>query len=120
LSHPVLLTGMLRNLVRNAIDYTPRGGRVFVCSRLRGEELRIEVSDTGPGIRVSALPTIFNAFHRADRTRDAGLGLGLFIVKRAADLLGHRIEVKSAEGRGSRFTVLARAAQCRLRRCGVH
>jgi signal transduction histidine kinase len=120
LSHPVLLTGMLRNLVRNAIDYTPRGGRVLVGSRLRGGELRIEVSDTGPGIRVSALPTIFNAFHRADHTRDEGLGLGLFIVKRAADLLGHRIEVQSTEGRGCRFRVLARAAQCRLQRCAVH
>jgi signal transduction histidine kinase len=110
LSHPVLLTSILRNLVRNAIDYTPRGGRVFVASHRCGSELRIEVRDTGAGIRASALTTIFEAFQRADDSRADGLGLGLFIVKRAADLLGHRVEVQSVEGHGSRFTVVAPAA----------
>jgi two-component system phosphate regulon sensor histidine kinase PhoR len=110
LSHPVLLTSILRNLVRNAIDYTPRGGRVFVASHRCGSELRIEVRDTGAGIRASALATIFEAFQRADDSRADGLGLGLFIVKRAADLLDHRVEVQSAEGRGSRFTVVAPVA----------
>jgi signal transduction histidine kinase len=110
LSHPDLLTSILRNLVRNAIDYTPRGGRVFVASHRCGPELRIEVRDTGAGIRPRALATIFDAFQRADDSRVDGLGLGLFIVKRAADLLGHRVEVQSVEGRGSRFTVVARAA----------
>jgi two-component system phosphate regulon sensor histidine kinase PhoR len=109
-SHPVLLTGMLRNLIRNAIDYTPAGGGVFVTSRRCSAELRIEVRDTGVGIRASALSTIFRAFQRADDSRPDGLGLGLFIVKHAADLLGHRIEVRSAEGRGSCFTVVADAA----------
>ena len=105
-SHPVLLTGMLRNLIRNAIDYTPAGGGVFVTSRRCGAELRIEVRDTGVGIRASALSTIFAAFQRADESRTDGLGLGLFIVKHAADLLGHRVEVHSAEGSGSRFTLV--------------
>jgi two-component system, OmpR family, phosphate regulon sensor histidine kinase PhoR len=106
LSHPVLLTGMLRNLIRNAIDYTPPGGGVFVTSRRCGPELRIEVRDTGVGIRANALSTIFRAFQRADQTRTDGLGLGLFIVKHAADLLGHRVEVRSTEARGSCFTVV--------------
>src|SRR5207302_7495211 len=88
LSHPVLLSGMLRNLIRNAIDYTPAGGGVFVDSRRCGSELRIEVRDTGIGIRGSALSAIFGAFQRVDQTRMDGLGLGLFIVKHAADLLG--------------------------------
>jgi signal transduction histidine kinase len=110
LSHPVLLTGMLRNLVRNAIDYTPRGGGVLVTSRRCGSELRIEVRDTGVGIRPAELTRIFRAFHRADETRTDGLGLGLFIVKHAADLLGHRVEVRSTEGRGSCFAVVADAA----------
>jgi two-component system phosphate regulon sensor histidine kinase PhoR len=110
LSHPVLLTSILRNLVRNAIEYTPRGGRVFVASHRCGPELRIEVRDTGAGIRAGALGTIFEAFRRADESGADGLGLGLFIVKRAADMLGHRVEVQSVEGRGSRFTVVARAA----------
>jgi two-component system phosphate regulon sensor histidine kinase PhoR len=110
-SHPVLLTGMLRNLIRNAIDYTPPGGGVFVTSRLYGPELRIEVRDTGVGIRAKALLTIFRAFRRADESRTDGLGLGLLIVKHAADLLGHRVEVRSAEGRGSCFTVVANATR---------
>ena len=110
LSHPVLLTGMLRNLIRNAIDYTPPGGAVFVTSRRCGSELRIEVRDTGIGIPASALSMIFKAFQRGDESRPDGLGLGLFIVKHAADLPGHRVEVRSAEGRGSCFTIFATAA----------
>jgi signal transduction histidine kinase len=110
-SHPVLLTAMLRNLIRNAIDYTPSGGSVLVASRRFGPELRIEVCDTGVGIRASVLLTIFRAFQRADESRQDGLGLGLFIVKHAADLLGHRVEVSSTEGRGSCFTIIANAAQ---------
>jgi len=110
-SHPVLLTSMLRNLIRNAIDYTPPGGSVLVASRQRGPELLIDVRDTGTGIRTTALSAIFGAFQRADESRSDGLGLGLFIVKRAADLLGHRVQVHSAEGCGSRFTVITRAVQ---------
>lgn len=111
LSHPVLLIGMLRNLIRNAIDYTPRGGSVFVTSRRCGSELRIEVRDTGVGIRASALSAIFRAFQRLDESRTDGLGLGLYIVKHAADLLGHRVEIRSAEGRGSCFTVVTNLAR---------
>lgn len=110
-SHPVLLAGMLRNLIRNAIDYTPAGGGVFVTSRRCGSVLRIEVRDTGVGIRAGMLSRIFRAFQRAEDSRPDGLGLGLFIVKRAADLLGHRVEVRSAQGRGSCFTVVADAAR---------
>ena len=113
-SHPVLLTGMLRNLIRNAIAYTPAGGGVFVTSRRCGSELRIEVRDTGVGIPAGALPTIFRAFQRADETRLDGLGLGLFIVKHAADLLGHRVEVRSTENHGSCFTIIGDAARCRM------
>jgi len=111
ISHPVLLTGMLRNLIRNAIDYTPPGGGVFVRSRRCGPELCIEVRDTGVGIRAGALSMIFRAFQRGDESRADGLGLGLFIVKHAADLLGHHVEVRSAEGRGSCFTIFATAAR---------
>jgi signal transduction histidine kinase len=57
------------------------------------------------------LSTIFRAFQRADESRTDGLGLGLFIVKHAADLLGHRVEVRSAEGQGSCFAIVASAAQ---------
>jgi signal transduction histidine kinase len=117
LSHRVLLTGILRNLVRNAIDYTLPGGSVLVTSRQRGRELHISVRDTGPGICADALSRIIDAFERADQSRSDGLGLGLFIVKRAADLLGHRIEVRSVQGLGSCFTVRTiRAERFRMKR----
>jgi two-component system, OmpR family, phosphate regulon sensor histidine kinase PhoR len=119
LSHPVLLSSILRNLIRNAIDYTPPGGRVFVGSRRNGPELRLEVRDTGIGIRAGALTSMFDAFQRKENTGTEGLGLGLFIVKRAADLLGHRIEVQSREGCGSRFTVVARAGRSRYPKPGI-
>lgn len=112
LSHPVLLTAMLRNLVRNAIDYTPAGGSVSITSRQRGPELHITVRDTGRGIHAAALSKIFNAFERADESRPDGFGLGLFIVKRAGDLLGHSVDVQSIEGRGSCFTIRAIRADC--------
>ena len=109
ISHPVLLTGMLRNLIRNAVDYTPSDGGVFVTSRRCGTVLRIEVHDTGAGIPPEALSTIFRAFERVGASRPEGLGLGLFIVKHAADLLGHGVEVRSVEGRGSCFTLVVDA-----------
>jgi signal transduction histidine kinase len=68
-SHPVLLTGMLRNLIRNAIDYTPPGGSVFVTFRRCGPELCISLRDTGAGIRANALSAIFRAFQRANDSR---------------------------------------------------
>jgi signal transduction histidine kinase len=115
LSHPLLLTSILRNLIRNAIDYTPRGGSVFVSSHRRGPELCLYVRDTGSGIRPDALSKIFEALRMAERGRADGLGLGLFMVERAADLLGHRIEVRSAKGRGSVFTIKTRSFSTRRR-----
>ena len=112
-SHPVLLHAILRNLVRNAVDYTPRGGRVTVSCRSRAASLRIEVQDSGVGIPPAALAKIFRAFERADDTRADGLGLGLFIAKRAADLLNHRLHLRSLPGHGSCFSVDAEAAPFR-------
>jgi two-component system, OmpR family, phosphate regulon sensor histidine kinase PhoR len=114
-SNPVLLGAILRNLIRNAINYSPRGGRVLVACRRRGLEAHIEVRDSGIGIPAAELTKIFEAFHRAEANRADGLGLGLFIVKRAAELLGHRIEVRSAPGRGTCFVVIADAVWRGLR-----
>jgi two-component system phosphate regulon sensor histidine kinase PhoR len=110
MSHPVLLDGILRNLVRNAIKYTDPGGRILIGCRRSGPDLRIDVYDTGIGIAPEHLPKIFEAFQRLDSTRPDGLGIGLFVVRRAVQLLGHRIEVRSAPARGSRFSVFARVA----------
>jgi signal transduction histidine kinase len=109
MSHPVLLDGIVRNLVRNAIKYTEPGGRILLGCRRSGPDMRIDVYDTGIGMAPEQLPRIFEAFHRVDSTRGDGLGVGLFVVRRAVGLLGHRIEVSSAVARGSRFSVLARS-----------
>jgi signal transduction histidine kinase len=113
LSHPTLLAAILRNLVRNALDYTPAGGRVLVACRRRGSRVNIEVRDNGIGIRSDELRKIFDAFHRSEAAHTDGLGLGLFIVQRAAKFLGHPVEVRSAIGHGSCFTLIATAARQR-------
>ena len=118
-SQSVLLSGMLHNLMSNAIDYTPPGGRVLVGCRRRGTTVRIEVHDSGAGIPDEQRKSVFEAFQRGATTRPDGLGLGLFIVKRAAVFLGHRVELWSVVGRGSCFAVVADAlGPARGRRLG--
>lgn len=109
-SNTVLLGGILRNLIGNAINYTPAGGRVLVAARRREAAIQLEVRDNGVGISNADLTAIFKPFHRAENARTSGLGLGLFIVKSAAAFLGHRIEVHSELGRGSRFVIVANHA----------
>jgi two-component system, OmpR family, phosphate regulon sensor histidine kinase PhoR len=109
-SNPVLFEGVVRNLVRNAVKYTEPTGRILIgCRRLK-DEIRVDVYDTGVGIAPEYLPQIFEAFQRLDSSGAGGLGIGLFVVRRAVQLLGHRVEVRSQVGRGSRFSVFARAA----------
>ena len=106
-SDPRLLEQMLRNLLSNAMKYTTHG-RVLLGCRRRGDKLRIEVWDTGPGIPEGQLQRIFEEFHQLDnpaRERSRGLGLGLAIVERVAELLGHRVDVRSRQGKGSVFAV---------------
>lgn len=111
MSDAVLLEGILRNLVRNAVKYTGPGGGALIGCRRRGALLKIEVLDTGIGIPRDKLSRVFDAFHQLDSTSSDGLGLGLFVVRRAVDLLGHSIEVRSTPGRGSCFSILAKAQE---------
>ena len=102
-----MLQRILANLVSNALRYTSNG-RVLVGVRRRGKSLRIDIVDTGPGIPPDSLEEIFVEFHQLgnpERDRRRGLGLGLAIVRRLANLLGHPIEVRSVLGRGSRFSI---------------
>jgi len=102
-----LLEQMIRNLLSNALKYTQRG-KVLVGCRRRGGRLRIEVWDTGVGIPASELQAIFEEYHQLDnpaRQRSQGLGLGLSIVKSLGELLGHRVRVRSLEGKGSVFSI---------------
>jgi CheY-like chemotaxis protein len=105
----ILLERILFNLVSNAVRYTSKGGVVVAC-RKRGEQLRIEVWDTGLGIAEDQRHNIFSEFYRLgepERDQRAGLGLGLAIVERLCTLLALPIELRSVLGRGSRFTVVA-------------
>jgi CheY-like chemotaxis protein/anti-sigma regulatory factor (Ser/Thr protein kinase) len=114
-SDPVLLERILRNLVSNAVRYTDRGGVLVGCRKRAA--LRIEVWDSGKGIPKADLQRVFEEFYQLDnpeRDRAHGLGLGLAIVRRLADLLGHALHIASRPGRGSVFAVdvpLAEAAR---------
>ncbi len=106
-SDPILLERILLNLVSNAVRHTGRGGVVVGC-RKQSETLGIEVWDSGPGIAPEQRDNIFNEFVRlapSDTGRQRGLGLGLAIVQRLCDLLGHTISIESIVGKGSRFSV---------------
>ncbi len=103
----VMLSRMLRDLVRNAIAYT-QSGRVTIGCRRRGPWLRIEVWDTGAGIPDEHLESIFEDFVQLgnpERDRRQGLGLGLAKVRRKAALLDHAVEVRSRFGAGSVFAI---------------
>ena len=106
-SDPRILEQIVRNLLANAVKYT-KDGKILLGCRRCGDNVRIEVWDTGPGIPEMELQAIFQEFHQLDnpaRERAKGLGLGLAIVQRLADLLGHKISVRSRVGIGSVFTV---------------
>jgi two-component system CheB/CheR fusion protein len=106
-SDPRLLELMIRNLMSNAVKYTKRGKILLGCRR-RGGKLRIEVWDTGVGIPETEIDAIFDEFHQLEnpaRERSRGLGLGLTIVQRLANLLGHSVDVRSRPGIGSVFAV---------------
>jgi signal transduction histidine kinase len=110
MSNALLLNGILRNLVSNAIKYTEPEGRILIGCRRSDQNVRIDVCDTGIGIADEHLLRIFEAFTRLDSTRHDGLGVGLFIVRRAIGVLGHRVNVRSAASRGSRFSIIAARA----------
>jgi two-component system CheB/CheR fusion protein len=102
-----LLEQMLRNLISNAIKYTRRGKILLGCRRLK-DMVSIEILDTGIGIEEGQLHAIFDEYHQVDnaaRERSRGLGLGLSIVQRLGDLLGHPVRVRSTPGKGTAFAV---------------
>jgi len=115
-SDAILLERILLNLVSNAIRYTNAGGIVLGCRRV-GDQLRIEVCDTGIGIREDQRRSIFGEFYQIptlDRASREGLGLGLAIVERLCNLLRHSVGITSTLGKGSRFTVTVPMAPKRV------
>ncbi|MEO3429596.1 chemotaxis protein CheB [Pelagibius sp. CAU 1746] len=102
-----LLEQILRNIISNAVKYTPQG-RILLGCRRHAETLSIEVWDTGLGIPADKLEAVFDEYHQVDnaaRERIRGLGLGLSIVRRLGALLDHRLRVRSQLGKGSVFAI---------------
>ena len=108
-SDPLLLRRVLQNFLANAIRYTRHGG-VLLGVRQRGQTLSIGVHDTGPGIAPAQQAVVFEEFHRGDRSNGQGLGLGLTIAHRIAELLHAPLQLASVLDRGSAFSItVARA-----------
>lgn len=102
-----LLRSIIQNLVSNAIRYTHRGTVLVGCRRNK-EQITLQVYDTGTGISKQNLSSIFNEFHRIQNPADdekQGLGLGLAITKRLAEILVHPLKVRSELGKGSVFSI---------------
>ncbi len=104
-----LLEQAVTNLLENALKYSPSESSVVIgCSTVDGQ-VRVTVSDNGPGIAAEHLPRLFERFYRVDKARSrqlGGTGLGLAIVKHIAQVHGGRAEVASEVGRGSTFTII--------------
>lgn len=102
-----LLRRVLQNFLANALRYT-RGGGIVLGARVRGDDIELQVWDTGPGIPEQHLRQIYDEFHRYEQPFDwdgRGLGLGLSICQRIALLLGHTLDARSQVGAGSMFSI---------------
>lgn len=110
MSDAVLLYRILLNLVSNSLRYTSHGGILVACrSRVNGTQAEIQVWDTGIGIAPEHQQAVFKEFYQvgnAARDRDKGMGLGLSIVQRTADLLGHPVVLNSRLGVGTRVSLM--------------
>ncbi|MEM9333160.1 MAG: PAS domain-containing hybrid sensor histidine kinase/response regulator, partial [Pseudomonadota bacterium] len=106
-SDPALLRRMLQNLVSNALKFTP-DGKVLVGCRGSGDTISLEVIDTGIGMNTDEQKIVFSEFTRLKTMQDQapGLGLGLSIVDRIANLLDHEVILHSTPGHGSRFKIV--------------
>jgi signal transduction histidine kinase len=103
---------VLRNLIGNAVKFTPEGGQVRVAARLMNRGVEVSVSDTGPGIRKENLTAIFEKFHQAPFKHSnyiKGTGLGLAIVKHVITAHGGRVWAESEPGQGSSFIFVLQA-----------
>jgi len=106
---PLKLHDVFRNLLENAINYSPEGGDIEMTSRRAGYVLELSVSDHGPGIPDADIGRIFERFYRVDRsrTRDAGgTGLGLSIVRHLVQLHGGSVSARNRDGGGTCVSVL--------------
>lgn len=106
-SDPTSLTRIIRNLLKNALRYTPQGSVLF-AARYRAQYIEFQIWDTGVGIPKDKQSEIFDDFvqlHNYERHQNQGLGLGLSIVKRLATLLEHPLKLRSELNKGSVFSI---------------
>jgi two-component system phosphate regulon sensor histidine kinase PhoR len=105
---PAKLHDVVRNLVENAVNYSPDDAEIGLSAERRGADVAIVVTDSGPGIPPEDLSRVFERFYRVDksRARPGGTGLGLAIVKHLVELHGGRVWAENREGGGATFTVL--------------
>jgi signal transduction histidine kinase len=106
---PKNIEEIFNNLISNAINYSPEGGKVTVTAQGQGEYMEIKIADTGVGISTDELPKIFDKFYRVKhpKTRQViGTGLGLAIVKGIVDAHHGTIDVESVVDKGTTFRIL--------------
>jgi signal transduction histidine kinase len=102
------LEQVLQNLLQNAVKYSPGGGTILLQTRRMGQQVEIDIVDSGIGIPPESIPHLFDRFYRANNSKTqhiAGVGLGLYVVKEITSLHGGTIEVKSNPEQGSTFTI---------------
>ncbi|MCC7179060.1 MAG: PAS domain-containing protein [Acidobacteria bacterium] len=104
---PAKMHDILRNLVENAVNYTPDGGTITVSAALEADRHVLTVRDTGPGLPEEDLTRVFERFYRVDksRARPGGTGLGLAIVKHLVQVMGGTVTAANQRGGGAVFTV---------------
>jgi signal transduction histidine kinase len=106
---PDRMTQVLRNLMENALRFTPEGGRITLSAEnISGNRLEIRVKDTGPGVEPEKLEFLFDRFYRGDESRqreEGSSGLGLAIAKSIVEGHGGTIRAESAPGQGMTFVV---------------
>ena len=113
------LQQVVLNLLTNALDATPPGGAIRVATRARGDEVEVEVADTGCGIAAPELKRVFDPFVTT-KDPERGTGLGLFICAQIVHDHGGRIDVASEEGRGSTFRVVLPLERVAVSAQGAH
>jgi signal transduction histidine kinase/response regulator RpfG family c-di-GMP phosphodiesterase len=107
LADPARLQQIFWNLIKNAVKFTPVGGRLEIRTQNLDGQLCVEVSDTGMGIDAETLPKIFNAFEQGDRTQLGGLGLGLAISKALVETHSGKLTAASdGQDKGATFTAI--------------
>jgi two-component system OmpR family sensor kinase len=97
---PVMIAAILRNLLDNAVRFTPRSGAINIGVYRQHDSAVLQIEDTGPGIASTDLDQVFEPFFRGSRPEGEGTGLGLSIVKRTVERLGGKIALENIAGAG--------------------